>query len=92
MQTCSSRVSTRVERGPGEPERLRPRERSRRVDEKRLRELRPSRDWDRDLSFHHFVPCLPLLLLDFPLSPFLPLDFPLLPCDPLDKERVDRLL
>ena len=92
MQTFSGRVSTRGERGPGEPERLRPRERSRRVDEERFRELRPSRDWDLDLSFHPFLNFLHFLLLDFPLSPFLPLDFPLLPCDPLDEERVDRLL
>ena len=92
MQTFSSRVSTRRERGPGEPERLRPRERSRRVDEERFRELRPSRDWDRDLSFPPFLSCLQCFRLDFPLSPFLLLDFPLLPCDPLDDERVDRLL
>ena len=92
MQTFSGRVSTRGERDPGEPERLRPRERSRRVDEERFREFRPSRDWDRDQYFHPFLPFLYCLLLDFPLSLFWPLDFPLRPCDPLDEERVDRFL
>ena len=55
MQTFSSRVSKLCERGPGGPERLRPRERSRRVDEERFQELRPSRDWDRDRSVHPFL-------------------------------------
>ena len=92
MQTFSSRVSRRRERGPGEPERLRPRERSRRVDEERFRELRPSRDWDRDLSFHPYLPFFISFAFRLSFVTFLALDFPLLPCDPLDEERVDRLL
>ena len=58
MQTFSGRVSTRGERGPGEPERPRQRKRSRREKVERFQEFRPSRDWDRDLSFHNCFACL----------------------------------
>ena len=79
MQTLSGRVTMRGERAAGEPERPRPRERSRLDDEdrSRLEERRPSRDWDRDRSFTPFLPFLQLLPVGRPLSHLLPL--PLLP-------------